>query len=900
MRYSPQKIPKKPKTKHSKSRQIENRIREDVSDLKEHIHNSSKQSSNRKALGKGNLKSNAKCYLCHGQNHFEEDCSNDGVKSCSNCNFSNHDTMSCKFKRPKTYRKRRESYEMDDEEAESKYDEIVHERVDDGDHLAVIRRPLVAPHAAVEAGNLIVDDLPPPPDAPTFDSIEGRTHIVPNGWMKIMERPHIKLVSSFVSGYQLGDGKIDDGVSIAYQVGTVPIVVPQGLVFNLQSKCLLLDHNEDGYKVLQAYCSRLLREWNISAQLEYTWNLWCPVIAWTNYWKDRQSVTVIVRPIRGMTVSSHIVYLGRYWQYLNTCYPWTCTFIKVAVPTVLLLHCGYLIVKPIWKYISSRPGAVVKFGSQLFNRRYKTWICDLTTMGIEPNPGPNYWTKVPHILARNTPVSGNVPQKDKSWIRRVRNVPDDMKISTRVYQTGGGSDAYQPVVYASNAHNEFESLKQRVCVATPEPDKKFSLRWLKWCKINHDILFPNFWDGYHSVSFDEYIKASNARPSVKEQLKQARQYLVMSGVTDRRIPRKEVKEWVLRKSFVKVEKLNYLTPLGVKPKAPRMIQGAENNFIATMGPWTMAIQRAVKTCWSGDFSIKFTSGVSSDVCASHVDQPGFTVVTDDISVFDSSVGKYCYQYEQWLINKWRATPLYKQLYDGNKHSRGRTAHGWSYSSPYGRKSGDPWTSLFNSIINATMHCFILSDSMGISCRTALKNSRMLVQGDDNVLVYKYSKSIDWKAKMLLLGFKAEGIYHNTIDTTDFCSCLFERFGGVVRYTPKPGKLLSKFGYFINPPLNVKPQQLMRGNVLGLMPSVGHVPLVRRVLEYILKATNGYDAVVLKPEEWKMSFVQVPETLSDSVLHHYGVDSAGSLVCFCNDSSVYRWLYDKDTDGPNCF
>jgi len=477
---------------------------------------------------------------------------------------------------------------------------------------------------------------------------------------------------------------------------------------------------------------------------------------------------------------------------------------------------------------------------------------------------------------------------------------------------GFDTAGYAPVAFASNQHNEEQALYARVLADTIEPISDELEACLEWCRKNHKFLFPRM-HKVVSVSFDEYLLRSNAAPSVKKILRRTYDRLVSDGIyEDSCLSSAQLYNFTARSSFVKVENNLYWTPLGKKQKAPRLIQGAMPEFICIVGPWIMALQDLLKRRWNTKKSnIVFTSGVKSEQAAQFIAGGQGEILEDDLGKFDCSIRRPWCEYEVWLAKKFFAPRAVVALMRANIKTHGSTLHGWKYKCDGTRKSGDPYTSLMNSIINGLSHLYLYCKWTGRSVVSARKSIRMLVQGDDNLMRHVERKRFNWPKGMASLGFDSEAIYRKHLEEAEFCSNrLYFATGGWV-FGPKPGKVLAKFGFIINPPKHVTQESMMRGVALGLQKSCNFIPPIKCVIERVLELTEGHDAY------YERKFLE--HTMKNSVLHECTIDILLSLdeqydwsvykqVMFEKsvksmklgdvwDQPLTQLLFDRDTSGP---
>jgi len=299
-----------------------------------------------------------------------------------------------------------------------------------------------------------------------------------------------------------------------------------------------------------------------------------------------------------------------------------------------------------------------------------------------------------------------------------------------------------------------------------------------------------------------------------------------------------------------------------------MIQGAKPEFICLVGPYIAALQERIKRDLNANRNIVFTSSVSNLKCGNKLmdgySRSSHVLVEDDIGLFDASLIKEYMELEVWLVKALRCPLAVYLLMKGNINKRGITPHGWYYNVSGNRASGDPFTSLFNSLLNIMFHLFVFCVVLRMSILVVVSLIRMLVAGDDNAMrVPRSWKRINLKHYMLLLGFDAKALYRDCPHEVEFCSMRLYRVGEGYAFAPKLGRVLSKIAYFIDPP-NVDPLVLLRGTALGMQHTT-FLPPFKKYFDKILEITSHVESHPLRREEWQMLFVPLTctsETLSD--------------------------------------
>jgi len=479
------------------------------------------------------------------------------------------------------------------------------------------------------------------------------------------------------------------------------------------------------------------------------------------------------------------------------------------------------------------------------------------------------------------------------------------------------NDGYQPTAYSSSYHNEFEAIKARVLKQTPQIDKLCMQQFVAFVKKEFNHLFPN-WHRAKPDKFSEYLRHSNASSSVKQQLLRARRMLDAQGVFTERVCSHLAYKWTTRKSFVKIENNLYSSPveqfrsgvtldgrvldsIQLKDKAPRLIQGGEPEYVAILGPFFASLQRQVKKIWDSRSPLFFVSGASAKQVSEYILDFEGKLLEDDISSFDSSLHELLCELEIWMSKKFGASPLILQLMEFNAQTHGQTSHGIKYKVKGTRKSGDPFTSLYNSILNGLMHMFIYCKVRGCTLQQARSQVRMLLCGDDNLMRH-LGPEINFKQEMLGLGFKSDAIYRDSIYDSEFCSNVFYDTELGPCLGPKLGRVLNKFAHFISPPKQFHPHSLMRGLALGFLGASSYVPVLRELCEYIGDKFKNHVAVYPKDLEHRLKFDGVGYMKYNYLLsHRYGlnaeqIDQMITDVKNKNISKIIMRLFDRDCDA----
>jgi hypothetical protein len=538
----------------------------------------------------------------------------------------------------------------------------------------------------------------------------------------------------------------------------------------------------------------------------------------------------------------------------------------------------------------------------------------------------NKWKSLPSFSLHET--TAILPSRRKQGSSMMMpNIENIKKNKTRrdgtMYQAAFDTGDYKPIAFASSLHNEAIAIGSRVLKATPPPVNFVSHDYVNFVKRNFDKIFPN-WRRVEPVPFDVYLKHSNATPAVKKILQQTKDELDRNSVGYNMVSSRDAYRWTTRSSFVKVENLLYNSPAEAQPanelglttignanpyknreKAPRLIQGAQPEFICLMGPLFMAIQGMLKKVWNKKNSIFFTSGSNNVQVSKPIVEASGRWLEDDVSAFDSSVNRDICELELWITKKLGANPLQLQLFEFNIRTHGFTHFGIKYSVVGTRKSGDPFTSVYNSVLNGCMHLWAYCLLAHKPVSTALQEIKMIVQGDDNVLRHPGEK-LDFHWLLMLLGFDCEANYRQSEYDVEFCSNIFYDTTVGVVFGPKPGRVLAKFGYFINPPANLDPLGVLRGVSIGLIEAASFVPIIRSVIDRILVVTSGHREQFIREHSFAFKYVKAKSTSVYPMLNRYDFDAfmveqlekmvSNLKIGDKLDHPYFEALMDRDTDA----
>jgi hypothetical protein len=561
---------------------------------------------------------------------------------------------------------------------------------------------------------------------------------------------------------------------------------------------------------------------------------------------------------------------------------------------------------------------------------FQQFVTDMPWFGTVPKP---YW-RMQDMPCYANAVAVLPPAPDVTAMSKVNKCDTrrlfswyPVKVTADTHCYGFGNKHYRGFSYAPCAHNELAALYGRV-LAPQLPVAQNDMRdFVQWLHSNLSDMTPNcLREPIVAWSRSKYILRSGAAPGVKRKLREACLRLDALGYTESELPLALPADYLhkitRRSAFVKREINLHSTSAGVKIKPPRLIQGSEPEFVMLVGPWVAAFQERLKSDMCIATGSVLASGVRSADLANFVMEwgPDVTFGNDDFGFFDMSIHEDIIAFEAEQAKRYGAPPVVVQILASETEKHGTTSKGIKYRVSGQRPSGHPNTTVSNGFLNWGGHAYALAVANGnqggpLRYKDLIGRFKMLLAGDDNLLVINRSLIIpDFNAIFAKLGLRAEFVICRTVWDIEFCSnWLYHVEEGYV-FGPKPGRLLCKMGYFVDPPplKRASRKQLVRGSALGLLPACAHLAPVMVVLNRLLQLTSGVKAASYgAEEEWKMSYVSQTRSsrTDDTLAHLYGYNETmlRDFETYVNtlqlgdemDHPLIHLFCSVDSGGPRC-
>jgi hypothetical protein len=412
-----------------------------------------------------------------------------------------------------------------------------------------------------------------------------------------------------------------------------------------------------------------------------------------------------------------------------------------------------------------------------------------------------------------------------------------------------------PVVPTNSAHSVASALVQRQLLPQPfhddsKFDSKFFDRFRKWVRNNFDVLFP----GLENSVIPDFHAWNTRFPGSQQQRHIAALKDVEKGDC--------IDKFLLRRSmFVKTEGNAKSTADGVPSFTPRCIQSASPHFNVIMGPFVHAFQKRLKTIWSikNKRGLIFASGGSAEelgeMFSNMMEIPVVGLGEGDQGKFDSKFHELCHDLEREIFSRAGASETVKKFHKESVFTEGVAKFGINYTVSGTRHSGDPQTTVGNSMFDALAKLFCYCVHNNISAAEALKSIIQAVTGDDDLLAANEFTLKNWDVAgmMLKLGFDYKPKFHfgaRVLHFATYCSARFfpvtdSKGREIYILAPMIGRVYSKIGYYINATPDRNPAigylKYVRGDALGRQRDYNGIPFLRTIVKHMLRLTAGVEA-----------------------------------------------------------
>lgn len=298
--------------------------------------------------------------------------------------------------------------------------------------------------------------------------------------------------------------------------------------------------------------------------------------------------------------------------------------------------------------------------------------------------------------------------------------------------------------------------------------------------------------------------------------------------------------------FVKLEA--YLGKV-VSNFKPRIIQGRMLGYQKAVGAFFYSQSKWLGTVLNKHTNYVYDNGLDANELgeiACRMFSEYKYVYEIDVSNWDGSLLPHWLDFERYFL--WTIAPvLHERMEEIDRYwnnVKGSGKHGVSYSTTHGRRSGDMWTSYFNTLINICIATWIFG-----------RDILIVAKGDDNFFgTNKKMTAKEVEAKYAELGMKAKVRLIHHISDLEYCSGKFYLTeSGSWKWGLKPFRIISKLGLNLHRIPDKLHKRTLYGTALSMLPIGGHVPVLGDLLRAIVASgENKQLKAIIVDEPWKNS------------------------------------------------
>lgn len=453
-------------------------------------------------------------------------------------------------------------------------------------------------------------------------------------------------------------------------------------------------------------------------------------------------------------------------------------------------------------------------------------------------------TYIPYTEIYGVNTSIDLPDKLQpfSKIRAPRDLLHQHSLRPVLCIMGIVSTLYTPYSHCSNWHNENAFLRTRILRSIPEQEFDYIDDLEKHVFTYFTDIFPNIPDPFHLASSSSFSFWSSRFPRAVQRI------LILAYETYRNGDYVNWFNVYRHTAFVKVEKAS-------KDGKPRGIQSANPLLNSLTGPEVYEFSQRIQTVWTVSHYLTYSPGNDQLDHGLWLELRGdlesLWADSEDYAVFDTTM-RYRLQCLgisiMYLFGV--SLPTIFVLRSNAAKTYGKTRKGGSYDGESSVRSGDSTTTTLNTVVNGCVKSFSITKSSGIlppqlNVPPASQPYSAIIGGDDSeVLRRKCYPPLDphWELGLGLLP-EYEPPCHPLQCT--FLSALFVPITCDGRPTymlmPKPGRLLTRFGFALIPPKPKLFLSYVRGSALGLKTYLDF-PIIGPFLSQHIEITRSRPAL----------------------------------------------------------
>lgn len=262
---------------------------------------------------------------------------------------------------------------------------------------------------------------------------------------------------------------------------------------------------------------------------------------------------------------------------------------------------------------------------------------------------------------------------------------------------------------------------------------------------------------------------------------------------------------------------------------PRIIQGRRLAYQMIIGSWSYSLSKWLGASLNKNTNFIYDSGLDA-LELGQIAQRMFSeykyVYEIDVSNWDGSLAPDLIKWEVWFLETVCPVkpPRWGELKKGWRKMDGVGKNGVKFSTSHGRRSGDGWTSCFNSLIN-----------LGVLFYKFGRDILAVAKGDDNYFGTNKEISVEEiVAAYAKIGMKAKVKRVHNIWELGYCSGKFYPTVDGPKWGVAPFRILGKLGLNLHRHPHKLHKQLLFGTALSMLPIGGHVPFLGTMLRAIVR------------------------------------------------------------------
>lgn len=385
---------------------------------------------------------------------------------------------------------------------------------------------------------------------------------------------------------------------------------------------------------------------------------------------------------------------------------------------------------------------------------------------------------------------------------------------TKMYQYGIGISSYPPSGFKNTHNNAVTSLVNRVVSKNKFEPNSVEFEQFSTFALGEGIreLLPELFDKNDkpeeiiAMPFGEWLKAFPLN----------RQKQLTQAFEERKHKGNNIE--LTYDVFTKLELLCSYEEFGGTQidKDPRNISGPKRAAIVRMAPWIKTFSNKIKSILHEKSDVLYPSGKNSlqigEWYNTATNKYGDTLISEtDFSRWDKTYSSLMIKLEMELYNIFlpktkSGLGILSDLKKQDKPVKMYNVFGDRVVVSGSRRSGDPNTSIGNTILNMLSHMYAYKKVAGLTIR---KDYAMAGMGDDNLMIIK-NKFESVEKAVFVNRTKIEEVFQslgldpklkfrvNEPYQAEFCSAIFVpvRIDGRKTFilAPKPGRWLSKIGF----------------------------------------------------------------------------------------------------------